>query len=110
MNQSKIEQQVMASVGVIYAARKLTSRFALSCYALALSFLGTAYFVSLPHVLENLTNVAGGGVGSIETFFVSAVLGTKFVVQIALLVGIGALAVMAIDLAHSSSQPSSRFA
>ncbi len=34
--QSKIEQQVMASVGVIYVTRRLLSRQALEIYALAL--------------------------------------------------------------------------
>jgi hypothetical protein len=101
-NQSKIERQVMASVGVIYTARKLTSRLALECYALALSFAGAAFFVSLPHVLQNLTQVAHGGIASIGVYFVSAVLGTKLVVQLALLVGACALIALGVDVARSS--------
>ena len=99
--QSKIEQQVMASVAVIYTARRLTSRFAFECYALALSFAGAAYFASLPHVAANLLNVASGGVPSIGTFVVSAILGTKLVVQVAVAVGACALVALGIDMTRS---------
>lgn len=99
---SKIEQQVMAGVAVVYTARMLTSRFALECYALALSFAGTAYFVSLPNVAANLLHVASGGLPSISTFLVSAVVGTKLVVQLALLVGTAAVVFMGFDIARQS--------
>jgi hypothetical protein len=103
---SKIEQQVMASVGVVYTARMLTSRLALECYALVLSVAGAAYSVSLPNVLANFTHVANGGLLSIGTFLVSAVLGTKLVVQVAVAVGAVALVAMGVDIARSA--PSSR--
>ncbi|HVY73168.1 MAG TPA: hypothetical protein VG984_03960 [Candidatus Paceibacterota bacterium] len=103
---SKIEQQVMASVGVIYIARKLTSRIALECYALLLSFAGAAYFVSLPNVIANFAHVAQGGLVSIGAFLVAAVLGTKLVVQIAVIVGAGALLAMVADIVRST--PASR--
>ncbi|MCX6819833.1 MAG: hypothetical protein NT019_00890 [Candidatus Adlerbacteria bacterium] len=106
---SKIEQQVMASVAVVYTARRLTSRFALECYALVLSFVGTVFFVSLPHVAANLSNVASGGVGSIEAFIISAVLGTKLIVQLALLVGACALVAMGVDMSRANS-PKNTFA
>jgi hypothetical protein len=107
---SKIEQQVMASVGVIYIARKLTSRFALECYALALSFVGAAFFVSLPHVAVNLLHVTNGGLPSIGTFVVTAVLQTKLVVQIATLIGAVSLILLAVDIVRSLNTPSRRFA
>lgn len=100
---SKIEQQVMAGVGVVYAARKLTSRFALECYALALSFAGAAYFVSLPHVAQNLFNVTSGGFPSVETFVLAAVLHTKLVVQIAMAVGLASVLLIGADMVRSSS-------
>ncbi|MEI6864090.1 MAG: hypothetical protein WCK46_01825 [Candidatus Adlerbacteria bacterium] len=100
---TKIEQQVMASVAVVYTARRLTSRFALECYALALSFVGTVFFVSLPHVAANLSNVAGGGAGSIEAFIISAVLGTKLIVQLALVVGTCALVAMGVDMSRQTA-------
>lgn len=102
-NQSKIEQQVMASVAVVYTARTLTSRFAFECYAFVLSFAGAAYFVSLPNVAANLLQVAQGGLPSIGTFFVGAVLGTKLVVQVALAIGIFSLGLIALDLIRSNS-------
>ncbi len=98
--ESKIEQQVMASVAVVYAVRKLTSRFALECYALALSFAGAAFFVSLPHVAANLINVASGGAPRIGTFLISAILGTKLIVQLAVLIGICAIVAIGVDMAR----------
>jgi hypothetical protein len=106
---SKIEQQVMAGVAVVYTARKLTSRFALECYALALSFAGAAFFVSLPNVFQNLTHVAQGGVVSIGVFFLTAILQTKLVVQVATLIGIASLILIGVDMARSAT-PSRRFA
>lgn len=106
--QSKIEQQVMASVGVIYGARKATSRFALECYALTLSFVGAAYFVSVPNVFANFAHVAQGGLPSTATFIVAAIAGTKLIVQIAVAVGVVALVSMAIDFIRSTNTPSAR--
>lgn len=108
-NQTKIERQVMASIAIVYAVRKATSRIALECYALVLSFAGAAVFVSLPHVAANLSNVASGGIVSIGAFFISAVLGTKLIVQLALLVGISALVLMAVDIARSGSANNPNF-
>jgi len=107
---SKIEQQVMAGVAVVYTTRKLTSHFALECYALVLSFVGAAYFVSLPNVFENLTHVAQGGAVSIGVFFLTAILQTKLAVQIALLVGAASLVFMGVDVARSASNPSRQLA
>lgn len=106
--QSKIEQQVMAGVGVIYAARKATSRFAFECYGLALSVAGAAYFVSLPNVFANFTHVMQGGLPSTATFIVAAIAGTKLVVQIAVAIGGVALLAMAVDLVRSATTPSAR--
>ncbi len=107
---SKIEQQVMAGVAVVYTTRKLTSRFALECYALALSFAGAAYFVSLPNVFENLTHVAQGGAVSIGVFFLTAVLQTKLAVQIALFIGAASLIFMGVDIARSTATPTRQLA
>lgn len=106
--QSKIEQQVMASVGVIYVARKATSRFAVECYALLLSIAGAAYFVSIPHVFANFAHVTSGGLMSIGTFIVGAVLGTQLVVQIAVAVATVALFAMIVDLLRSVTAPTNR--
>lgn len=108
--QSKIEQQVMAGVAVVYATRKLTSRFALECYALALSFAGAAYFVSLPHVFQNLIQVEHGGVISVGVFFLTAILQTTLAVQVAVAVGAVSLTMIGADVARSAAAPVRQFA
>ncbi|MBY0472827.1 hypothetical protein K2Q00_00895 [Patescibacteria group bacterium] len=108
--QSNIEKQVMAGVAVVYTVRKLTSRFAIECYALALSFAGAAYFVSLPNVFQNLTHVTQGGVVSVGVFFLTAVLQTKLAVQVALFVAAASLVLMGVDVARSAATPTRRFA
>jgi hypothetical protein len=94
---SKIEQHVMASVAAIYAVRKLTGATALKCYTFVLSLIGVSFFVSLPHVAQNFEHVMNGGVGSAAFFVLSAVLGTTLIVQLALILGVAALASLAAD-------------
>lgn len=101
---SKIEQQVMAGVAVAYALRKLTSRTALECYALFVCAFIVTFFVSLPHVFQNLLSVAEGGIPTIMLFLFSAVVGTKLLVQVALGVGAVALMTLARDLARARPQ------
>jgi hypothetical protein len=88
---SKIERQVMASVAVIYTARKLLSFQAIICYALIISIFCISLLVSVPHVLENFSSVARGGLPSVVTFLGAAVAGTTLIVQLGLLVAIFAL-------------------
>ena len=89
--QSKIEQQVMAGVGVVYTARQLVSATALKLYVCALSLYGIGRLVWVSHVFENWAHV--GLQGSLQ--FVSvAVINTHLPVQIALLV----LAVVSVSL------------
>ena len=102
---TKIEQQVMAGVASIYAWRVLSGRTALECYALFLSAFGVTLFVSLPHVFANFSSVAAGGLPNITTFILTAVLGTKLVVQLALVVGAFALLLLARDVVRPSLQP-----
>ena len=83
---SKLEQQVMAGVASIYTARTLTSAVALKVYALTVSVLGVAAVVSLPHVALNFLEVMHGGVSGVALFLLAAVLQTKVVVQLALLI------------------------
>lgn len=82
-----IERQVMASVGVIYAARTLASVTALKLYVLAFSAAGIAAFVSVPNVLQNFQAVIANGPDTAVFFVVSAILGTTLVVQCALAMG-----------------------
>src|SRR3989338_7098201 len=79
----KIEKQVMAGVGVIYAARQLVSATALKLYICAISLYGIGRLVWVSHVFENWANV--GLQGSLQ-FAASAVLNTHLAVQMTLVV------------------------
>ncbi len=95
----------MAGVGIVYAARQLTSRTALELYALVLSACGVIFFVSLPHVFANLVHVMNGGLPSITTFALTAVMSTKLIVQLALLIGSFSLVSLAVNTLRSVSHP-----
>lgn len=107
---TRIQQQVMASVAIIYAIRQLTSSLALKVYGLTLSGAGIVAFVSLSNVFANFLSVANGGLSNIATFVLSAVLGTTLVVQLALVVGVLTLGLLLLDAARSLGQLGSRFA
>jgi len=92
----------MAGVGAFYVLRRATSRTAFEIYAIALSFLGVVYFVSLPHVVSNFVHVAQGGLPSITTFALAAVLGTKLIVQVALFIGAATLVSLVVNLSRST--------
>lgn len=98
---TNIERNVMASVAVIYTVRKLLSPLALQWYALAISVVGIAMFVSVPNVAQNFQAVAGGGVSSIMTFVFSAILSTTVVVQLWLLLGSAAILSLFVRVARS---------
>ena len=107
---TRIQQQVMASVAIIYTFRKLTSILALKVYGLTLSSVGIVAFVSLSDVFSNFLNVANGGVSNMISFILSAVLGTTLVVQLALVVGVCTLGLLAADAARSLVHSRARFA
>ena len=76
---SKIQQQVMASVLVVYALRRATSPFALKAYALSAALLALVLTVSVPHIATNLMQVGLSGLGA---FIVGAVRSTTLTVQV----------------------------
>lgn len=76
--QSKIEQQVMASVGAVYTARRLVSASALKLYVCVAALYGLGQLVWVSRVFENLGRV---GLEHAAQFMVSAVLSTDFLVQ-----------------------------
>lgn len=89
--QSKIEQQVMASVGVIYAGRTLLGATALKLY----TFVAAAYaLVQLTWVHKVFANWAHVGLAGSWQFVTYAILHTHLAVQIALVI----LAVMGLSL------------
>ena len=79
---SKIEQQVMASVGTVYVARQALSATALKLYVCALSLYGLVQLVWVHRVWENLAQV---GWSHAAAFLVEAVLNTELLVQLALI-------------------------
>ena len=96
-----LEQNIMAGVRVIYAVRMLISGIALKIYAFIASVAGTMALVSVPHVMANFMNVAQGGVSGIAMFIFFALVKTKILVQIAVVLGGVSLALLARDTAHA---------
>lgn len=104
---SKIEQQVMAGVGVIYAVRQLLSATALKLYVCAASLYGLVQLVWVHRVFENWTNV---GLPGTAQFIASAVLNTHLPVQLALAVLMFAGVSLLRDLARGIAGSGRRFA
>lgn len=104
---SKIEQQVMASVGVIYSARQLVGATALKLYVCALSLYGIAKLVWVARVWENFSAV---GWGNAFSFASSALLHTHLPVQLAFAVFVLAGVWFAVDIIRSLSAPRYTFA
>jgi hypothetical protein len=98
--QSDIEKKVMASVGTIYAARKLTGVTAVRLYVLCASLIAIATLVSVPDVIANLMQVRLGDTG---TFVLSAILNTKLLVQLAVFMSVVVGAWFALDIMRPPS-------
>lgn len=98
---STIEQKVMASVGVIYTWRRLTSAAALRAYVLMLCAGGIAALVSVSNVLQNfIASLESGRIDHVATFIYVAVTSTALPVQLALTVAIAVLCSFAFDMAR----------
>ena len=97
--QSKIEQQVMASVGLVYTARQLVSATALKLYMCALSLYGLVQLVWVHRVFENWSQV---GLGGSAQFLTYALLHTHLAVQLTLVVLVVAGAGLMRDLVRSA--------
>ncbi len=103
---SKIEQQVMASVGVIYAVRQLFSATALKLYVCVASLWGIGQLVWVSRVFENLSSA---GLQGAVNFVLAAVLNTDLLVQLTLVVGVVAFISLAVDMTRLS-QPKTHWA
>ncbi len=104
---SKIEQQVMASVGVIYSARQLASVTALKLYICVLSLIGLAKLVWVARVWENFSSAGWGNAFNFTSY---AVLHTHLPVQIALAAFVVAGVWFAADILKSLTAPRYTFA
>src|SRR5438552_3747798 len=98
---SKIEQQVMAGVGVIYTARTLVGLTALKVYVLVLSVLAIGKLVWVSRVFDNFFSVERAGLGSTTNYLVYAILHTHLAVQLVLVVAAVAFAGLIVDAARS---------
>lgn len=98
---SNIQQKVMASVLVIYLARKATGPTALKCYALVLSLWGMGRLVWVSKVVENFSTVAQSGVLSVGNFVLVAVEHAHISVQLMLAVILVAGVWLLLDLARA---------
>ena len=104
---SKIEQGVMASVGVIYSARLLVSRTALELYVLGASGVVLWQLTWVHRVFQNWAQVGWGGSWQ---FVSSALLHTHLPVQVAMLVAAAAAAALVVDTARSFGATRASFA
>lgn len=90
----------MASVGVIYIARKLASRTALECYVLAVAAFALTVMVSVSHVTRNFLGAAHN-INSLAVYLTVAVAQTTHVVQIVLLIAAAATVALGVDIVRS---------
>jgi hypothetical protein len=98
---SKIEQQVMASVGIIHTARRAVSATALKVYALVASVYALGILVWVARVEQNFNEAFHGGVDKVFAYLLAAVSHTTLAVQLVLVIATLALISLAIDLARS---------
>lgn len=108
--QRSIEQQVMASVAVIHAARRFASRIALELYALAAAAIALWQLTWVHRVFGNFLNVERGGLGSVWQYVSYAVLHTHVATQLALLVAAAAGIALIVDAVRTLARPTHRFA
>ncbi len=99
---STMEKNIIASVYVIYIARKITSRIAIECYILLASFIGMVMLVSLPHIAQNFSMSAQHGLVSMGSFTLSALMATRLSVQIVLLIACAALFFLLRDILRAT--------
>lgn len=95
---SRIEQQVMASVGVIYTARRFVSAAAIKLYILVAGVAALAQLTWVHRVFENWANV---GLAGTLNFLTYALTHTHPMVQITLIV----LVVAGMSLARDLVRP-----
>jgi len=106
---SNITQKVMASVLVIYLARKATGPTALKCYILLLSLWGMGRLVWVSKIVENFSTVAQSGVLAVGNFMLVAVEHAHISVQLTLAVILVAGVWLLLDLARAAA-PRARLA
>jgi hypothetical protein len=102
-----IEQRVMANVGVIHGARSLRSNIALEIYALAASAIALWQLTWVHKVFANFFTVERGGLGHVSKYSWYAFTHTHLMVQLSLMIGVVAFALLLSDILRRSSFRSS---
>ena len=105
--QSKIEQQVMASVGVLYTARLFVSRIAVELYALAAAGIALWQFTWVHRVFANWAHV---GASHTLQYLSYAFVHTHVATQFALVVAAIAATAFIVDSVRALSRPVYRLA
>ena len=100
--QSKIERQVMASVGVVYTARLLVSRIAVELYALAAAGIALWQFTWVHHVLANWAQV---GAAHTVQYLSYAFVHTQLATQLAVVVAAIAASAFIVDAIRTLLRP-----
>lgn len=101
--QSNIERQVMGRVAVIYTARTLLSRTALSLYVLAGSAWAFGTLVWVARVQENFLTALQGGFSNTLNFLLVAISNTTLLVQLVLVVATVALVLFAKEVLKTAT-------
>jgi hypothetical protein len=83
---SKIEQQVMASVGVVYGVKQLVSATAIKLYVLVASVWTLGALVWVARIEQNFMTALQGGLPKTLTYIEVALTHTSLYVQLALIV------------------------
>lgn len=99
---NKIEQNVMASVGLIYAFRTLTGLRALKLYVLILSLWGIMRLVWVSKVAENFLVAEKAGIAGISNYILVALSHAHLGVQIVLVIGVLAAGSLFLDVARAA--------
>jgi len=107
---TKIGQQVMASVAVIYAVRVLCGATALKLYVLLISVWGIGRLVWVSKVLENFSIVERSGASAAGNFALHALEHTSTSVQLVLAVAAIAGLWLFFDVARAGASRGARFA
>lgn len=106
---SKIEQQVMASVGVIHTARRMVSATALKVYALVASVYALGILVWVSEIQSNFLHALNGGVLALGHYVLVALTHTELAVQAVLLVASLAFISLIVDLIPRQSRQMAQF-
>ncbi len=106
---SKIEQQVMASVGVIYGVKQLVSATAIKLYVLGMSVWALGALVWVARVEQNFMTALRGGLPKVSVYLEVALMHTSVYVQLALLVAALAGISLLVDIIRTLS-PQKRLA